>query len=178
MGQQITYEIGVENIGRRVKVMGRAGYQNGHGGKLTAAQQKNATVLLDHTSTPITVEWSSVRDWTSQNPLPMVMPTTRAAPKPVLKATTTAPSAHPVAAKPAESPFDLYRSLGAELEAATANVSAAEEMVDQALEQYQAAKAEHEQAVEGLRQLRGKAASALAAIDHHLIGTTAAQPAR
>lgn len=173
MGQILNYETGKANIGRLVKVFGR--HRHGTPGKLVEALPRCAVVQIANHPHKTEHPWEDIRDWTSHNAGPLnepAPPTPKAQPTP--KPTPASPPTQAAAPEPA-SPFAVYADLSAKLEAAVANVAAAEEMVDQALEHLQQARKDHAGAVEELKALRTQAAKALAAIDQHLVGTTAAQ---
>lgn len=177
MGQQLTYEIGKLNIGRYIKAFGDSS-RHGVPAKLVAATPKQAVIRILNSNKDVDRDWADIRDWTSHNETALVTvapppaPHTNGKAAPLPAPTRVAPPA-PEPSKPAPpSPFSIYQTLGHDLEAATANVAAAEEMVDQALEQLQQAKKDHAETVAKLRELRTRAAAALTTIDSHLTGTT------
>lgn len=175
MGQQITHEIGLLNIGRRVKVYGHSNKQHGMSSKLVGAEPKHAIIRIDNHDKDEKVEWQHVRDWTSHNATPLKMPPMKAAPiaRVVLVVTHNTPAPMPTLPSAADS-FAVYQTLGADLERAVGEVRAAEDLVDEALENLNAAKATHAEAVEKVRRLRSFAARALTAVDDVLSGTSAA----
>jgi len=171
MGQALTFEIGKMNIGRRVKLYGR---QNGHGvpGTLKGAEPKHAVVRPDGHNQDERVEWENVLDWTSHNPRSLMKPAAAEyAPLPKIAPKVIAPPASP---PPQESPFAGYATLGPSLDAAIAEVRAAEDLVDEQMENLESAKQAHTAAVDRVRQLRAQAARALSAVDAVLAGTSAA----
>lgn len=170
MGQKITYEVGLLNIGRQIKTFDHGSNQHGAPATLTEVFRTHAMVTPHGHKSAVRKEWDDIRDWTSRNENPLKMPSPGT---PALKATPIRPVAAPVVVAPPAppvSPFALYSNLGPELEHASNEVAAAEDLVDQSLEQYQAAKVEHENAVSKLRRLREQAANALKEIDMKLVG--------
>lgn len=183
MGRQLTFEIGRLNPRRIVKVFGRRAHKHGQGGTLVESTRENAVVELQGSTSKVAAVWSDVRDWTSHNPAALVMPS------PGLNGTTNGigngkgltPTTIPVAPKatpmlpappPEPKPFAVYADLGSKLEEALAEVSAAEDLVDEALESLQAAKAQHEEAVARVTRFRTQAHDALKSIDLVLAGTS------
>jgi len=172
MGRQITYEIGALNIGRHVKVMMKdGGGRGGIPGVLKEATPSAALIKGDNNDMTKKHPWADVHDWTSRNATALVLP------KPAANSFTAQPIVVAPAAPPAPlpDPFSFYATLGPNIAAALADVSAAEDLVDAALEQLQGAKSQHEDAVQRVNSLRAEAARVLGMIDTALIGTTAAK---
>lgn len=173
MGRTLTYEVGKLNIGRRVKVYGRT---NGHGvpGTLKGAEIKHAIVHLDGSQREEKVEWASVRDWLSHNPKPLVQP-------PVPAAAPEVGAAVPIRITPPAPPpppsittrFDVYKNLATDLDSAVRDVRIAEDLVDEAMENLETARAQHTEAVDRVKALRAQVAKSLAAVDEVLVGTSA-----
>ena len=180
MGQQLTYEIGKLNIGRRVKLMGKDNKQHGMGGHVMEAHPTHAVCRIDNHGQPEKIAWDRVRDWTSMNNKPLVVPV-RAVPRTVTIPASPAPAVQtqswppPPPVAPADSPFAFYAQLGPSLELAVREVSAAEDMVNEAMEQLQAAQATHSEAVSKVNKLRKQAEDALKAVDLVLAGTSLAR---
>lgn len=162
MGQGITHQIGVLNIGRTVKIASESGRM--YPAVLTGGDAKRATVKSQGMGEHF-VEWASVRDWTSRNTMPLI----RASGNGTLahKLTPAAPAPPP----PPTDAFAIYSQLGPKCEKAMREVEAAEELLDQAIEQVQGCKRAHEDAIAILAALRKEAAGALAQIDNLLVGT-------
>lgn len=172
MGQAITYEVGQLNIGRQVRVLGDRGFAHGYPATLSGASKDRAAVKSPGRGEHF-VDWANVRDWTSKNETALAKPGSR--PKPIAATKVQVPVAvTPPPVATAGNPFAVYATLGERCERATGEVAAAEELLDQALEQVHSCRAAHEEAVASLNTIRKEAAAALAQIDTMLGGTVAA----
>ena len=160
MGLELSYEIGQLNIGRRVKVYGHGSKQHGIPAKLTGAHPKGADVLIDnHGGRSEQVEWHNVRDWTSQNQQPLVLPPVKATPIVKTAPVVVAPPLPP------KDPFAVFAGLSQEIPAAMQAIAEAEEEVDTATEMLQQAEARHKRAKQGLQDIKNAIDSAKAMID-------------
>ena len=164
MGQVMTYELGELNIGRWVKVKPESGGdQHGVPGVLKEAH-KDYAVISGAGNRLSRAKWSCVRDWTSHNEMPLVVPQ----PVVVARKKDVPP---PEIVAPAGSPFEVFSSLSQAVPEAVMAIQDAEEEVDTALEMVQQAKARHAAAVAKLTTLRTLVNDAAQLMDHHLVGT-------
>lgn len=174
MGQAITFEIGQLNIGRRIKAKGHAGGMLGSPGVLKAAERSGAIVQFDGAGHTIRVDWKHIVDWTSHNNGPLIMP--------ALKANGTKnngtvhakldPVVAPVPSSEDRSQrFEIYKDLGGNIQSALAEVRAAEDLLDEAMERVHDCKRAHEEATAKLSGIRKQAAEALKEVDEMLVGT-------
>lgn len=159
MGRELSVEVGRLNIGRRVKVF-QDDKAHGMSAKLVEAHDRYAVCLIDNSPKPDKYEWRHVRDWTSHNPNPLVLPPMKAVPK--LAPMTVAPTPVPVAQK---DPFAVFAGLSQEIPAAMKAIAEAEEEVDTATEMLQQAEARKRLAVQGLADIKAAVASAAALLD-------------
>jgi len=194
MGRSLTYELGKVNIGRRVKVRdlhsSKGGSkQHGIGATLMAAHPKYAECRIDNHKELTQIDWLEVRDWTSMNPSPLIIPKIPAAPvvraaghaeskPPTISINYPAPIAEPTA-PPAPQPPKIeggFADIDAKIDEAISAVADAEDQVDAALEMYQDAQRYHTQAVEKLDAVRSEAQKIMDRINARLVGTSRAQP--
>jgi len=164
MGQRITAAIGMANPGRTVKVETEDGRM--YPATLIGGDEKMATVKSQGMGQHF-VAWDRVRDWTSRNTNALTKPLANGV---ASKKPTPAPTV--VKVEPTQTDqFKVYQTLGPRLEKALSEVSAAEDLLDQALEQVQACKMAHDEAVAALADIRKEASEALSKIDGVLVGT-------
>lgn len=160
MGQELNYEIGRLNIGRRVKVYGHANKQHGMSAKLVEATEKYAVCLLDNHGKTERYDWANVRDWTSHNTAPLELPPAKAVPM-------SKPAPAPVVVAPPipKDPFAVFAGLSQEVPLAMQAIAEAEEEVDTATEMLQQAEARHKKAKQGLTDIKAAIAAAAAMLD-------------
>lgn len=185
MGQGLNYEIGKMNMNRMVKVFGRTPTPHGQAAKLVGAEPGWAVVLPPNHGQTEKVEWKFVRDWTSRNPQPLVMPKIEPELKPeppIFKAVPIRPTATReqtpvIEAKPElpKDPFQVFITLGEKLKQGLADISAAEDLVDDTLEQYQRAQSEHAQAVAKVKELETQLDKVKNMVSFALTGTSGAR---